>query len=1046
MSEPCTPEGNTLEDLILIRLSRRQALRVGALAGAGVAIGGVLARVDRAGAATPKLAPPIETGSISPVPLSSSAAAGEVVAPGYESKVLVRWGDPILPGAPAFDLDNQTAAAQAQQFGFNCDYVHVGQYGDDYILWVNHEYSSGEGMIPGYPAKFGAYTPLDLAPIADLTRWTDIELAAHGGSIIRLNKTAHGYEPDFTSPLNRRITGTTPMKLTGPASTNPNVGTDVLGMLNQCAGGYTPWGTILTTEENFNQYFARGSAATDPVAATDHAVYGIPNGPSDRRWDRVYDRFDCAVNQYEPWKFGYVVEIDPTDPTSTPTKRTALGRTKHECANTAVAPDGRVAVYTGDDERFQYFYKFVTKNPWNPTDRAANFGLLDEGTLYVARLDADGTGQWLPLVYAGNEPAFNAVGLTSQADICIHTRQAAAALGATKMDRPEDIEVSPVTGYVYVACTNNTNRGVAPNPGPDAANPRAVNRYGHIIELVEDNGNASADEFVWDIFMLCGHGENTANLVADPAAASTTEQTYFGGYTQPTTLIGSPDNLAFDKAGNLFVGSDGMPSAPVLHCDGAFVVPVAGAQRGHLQQLYAVPAEAESTGPFVSDDDTVLFIAVQHPGENSFAVPADPRTNSKTKWPDGDYPRPSVVQIHRTDHSKLVKTPTAKLIPLSPTRVLDTRDGTGVAAAGKVPADGTVVAGIDGLTVAEATSIAALILNTTLTEANGAGYLTVYPSPSPRPYASAINVERTGQTKANLVTVPVGPAGGVTIYSFAGGHVVADLNGVYVYVTGSKDGRYQALNPTRLFDTRDGTGGVPAAKLAAGAVLEVQVAGRAGVPATGASAVLVNVTMTEPDGPGYLTVFPEGSPPYASNLNNDAAGEHIPNQVVVPLGADGKIRVFTYAATHVLGDVSGWITDDTAEDSDVGLFVPVVPFRSRDTRDGKGGTMGKIAAGGTTVVPVAGVGGVPATGVAAVVGNLTFTETDAAGYVTAYPSGTPRPYASSINASTDGQTIANHVTVPVGADGTITLFCQNGGHLVFDITGWYTAADPAHIH
>ena len=191
-----------------------------------------------------------------------------------------------------------------------------------------------------------------------------------------------------------------------------------------------------------------------------------------------------------------------------PVKRTALGRTKHEAANTWLAPDGRVVVYSGDDERFQCLYKFVTDGTYDENDRAKNLTLLDSGTLYVARLDGDGNGTWIPMVYAGNETALNAAGITGQGAICVHTRQAAAALGGTKMDRPEDVEVNPVNGAVYMACTNNTNRGTGSNPVADAPNPRNANKHGHIIEIVEAGNDHAATTFTWDVFMLCGHGEN----------------------------------------------------------------------------------------------------------------------------------------------------------------------------------------------------------------------------------------------------------------------------------------------------------------------------------------------------------------------------------------------------------------------------------------------------------------------------------------------------------------------------------------------------------
>lgn len=1015
-------DGNVLGDLILIRMNRRQALRLGAIAGAAVGAGSILARTGLAGAQTPRDAPEPTLAGIAPSPASLDA---ETVAPGLVSELLIGWGDPVVEGAPAFDVNAQSAAAQALQFGFNCDYVSVLPYEDDYVLFVNHEYTTARDMFPGYPSPA-------TATVAELAPFVDIELEAHGGSVVRITRDANRFSV-VTDPVNRRITANTPMAISGPAASDPRVGTSVIGMLNQCAGGSTPWGTILTTEENFNQYFAYAGA--NPAYDT----YQLPTGASERAWERVYpERFDLRVAPNEPLKFGYIVEIDPSDPTFVPVKRTSMGRTKHECANTAVAADGRVAVYSGDDQKGQYTYKFVTAEAYDPENRPAALELLDAGRLYVARLEADGSGTWLPLVFDDDPAAWAARGFTGQADICIRTRVAAAAVGATAMDRPEDVEVSPATGSVYIALTEWPER-TTPEPGA----PRANNQYGHIIELVEDSADAGATTFAWNVFLLCGDGTDLTNRVADPNTA-TTENTFFGGYPDVTTIITRPDNLAFDQAGNLFIGTDGQPGERFRHNDGVFYVPTAGAYRGRLVQLYAGPAGSEVTGPYLFPDDRTLFAAIQHPGEGGGTGVADPSLNPISRWPDSNkdgapaVPRPSVVQITRTDGTKIVPTLTAKFVPMAPSRVLDTRDGTGVATPGPLDADTVIDVAIEDLDPAELSRLAGLVLNTTITEAAAPGYLTVHPSGQPRPYASALNVDAVGQTRANLVSVPVGPTGGISVYHYGGGHVLADLMGMYVFTAGSSDGRYQGLTPARLFDTRDGTGAVPVGKLAGGTPIDVQVLGRAGVPATGVSGVVLNVTVTEPDDAGYVTVWPEGTAPNASNLNHDPGEEHVAGQVLVPVGPDGSVRVLSFATAHVLADVAGWFTDETAEQSDSGLFVPITPVRVRDTRDGKGGSAGKLAAGATTTAPVLGQAGIPDEVISAVVANLTFTEAEGPGYVTAYPSGIERPYASSLNVTAKGQTIANHITIPVGADGSIALYAQVGGHVIVDVTGYYT--------
>jgi secreted PhoX family phosphatase len=283
----------------------------------------------------------------------------------------------------------------------------------------------------------------------------DAELAAHGGSILQISRGLDGnWTLDTSSALNRRIMATTPMRLSGPAagdallqtSADPT-GTNVLGTLNNCGGGVTPWGTILTAEENFNQYFANAGQAPDDVRRAAHRRYGVTAAASERTWEKYYPRFDVAQEPNESFRFGWVVEIDPFDPNWVPTKRTALGRFKHEAAAGTTALGGNYVVYMGDDERFDYVYKFVTKDRVDTANRENNLNILDEGTLYVARFNEDGSGAWIPMVF-GQGPLTGANGFNSQADVLIRARFAGDALGATKMDRPEDVEVNPASGKV----------------------------------------------------------------------------------------------------------------------------------------------------------------------------------------------------------------------------------------------------------------------------------------------------------------------------------------------------------------------------------------------------------------------------------------------------------------------------------------------------------------------------------------------------------------------------------------------------------------------
>jgi secreted PhoX family phosphatase len=570
-----------------------------------------------------------------------------VVPRGYTSEILLSWGDPLFPGAPQFNPNKQTVTAQRRQFGYNCDFVgYFALEGDRRaLLCVNHEYTTGSDMFKDYvPGAVKAQT--------------DIELAAHGGSVVEIVRDWSGWRYVKNSRFNRRITGDAPMRITGPAAghrllltSEDPTGRNVLGMLNNCAGGKTPWGTWLTCEENFNQYFANNDEVADDAIREAHARYGVTAGATQRLWERFYDRYDCAKEPNEPFRFGYVIEIDPYNPDFVPRKRTALGRCKHEAATTALAKSGQVVVYSGDDERFDYVYKFVSKGIYNPGNRADNFDLLDEGTLYVAKFNDDGTGRWLPLTIDNPRLAGQ---FADQGEILIMTRQAADAAGATPMDRPEDVQPNPVNGKVYLTMTNNSARtSIHPDPGSSAANPRVPNFNGHIIELTERGGDHASTTFTWEIFLLCGNPN--INLLTDPedlVPGLAANATFFAGFADANQLgqIASPDNIAFDTAGNLWIATDGQPSATDLGepNDAIHVVPTQGPDRGRLRQFASGPAGCEVCGPEFSPDDRTLFCAIQHPGEGG-GYP-----NTVSNWPDrGIIPRPSVVAIRHQDNRKI---------------------------------------------------------------------------------------------------------------------------------------------------------------------------------------------------------------------------------------------------------------------------------------------------------------------------------------------------------------------------------------------------------
>ena len=633
-SNPRIAKGaRTIGDIIEARLSRRGFLG-GVAATTGLMASGCATSevVEEAVPAVAEAREATQTVAFSFEEITRGMDETHHVPSGYTTDQVIRWGDPLFNDSPEFDPMNQSEAAQLKQFGYNNDYlgfVALPAEADGVprgLLCANHEYVSSLLMQPGIAATY----PDSMTKEACLT-----EMAAHGGSVVEIKQTAEGWKPVIGSRYNRRITAhATPMRMTGPAAGHDRVktqedptGLTVAGTMNNCAGGITPWGTWLMAEENFNGNFL-GTLEDDHPEAENHKRFGVAGGWY--QWGRHFSRYDISKEPNEPNRFGWVVEVDPMDPTSTPKKLTALGRFKHEGAESVIAPNGHVVVYMGDDQRFDYVYKFVSKNKFDPDNRTANKDLLEDGTLYVARFDEDGFVEWMPLTF-GEGLLTPENGFNSQADVLIGARLAGDLLGATPMDRPEDVEPHAETGNVWVMLTNNSRRTT---DEIDAANPRAENRFGHIIQITEPDGDFTATQSRWEILVQCG----------DPSVAEV------GATWNPLTSddgwYGSPDNCAVDPTGRLWIATDGNEKTGAG--DGIWAMETDGERRGTSRAFFRAPIGAEVCGPRFTDDGGTLFLAVQHPGDGDGATFEAPTT----RWPDfvdGMPPRPTVLAIRKKD-------------------------------------------------------------------------------------------------------------------------------------------------------------------------------------------------------------------------------------------------------------------------------------------------------------------------------------------------------------------------------------------------------------
>ncbi len=552
------------------------------------------------------------------------------VPKGYSWHIVAKWGQPLWSDAPAFDHATRgTGASQERAFGDNNDGMALFNDAGRNILVVNNEYVNRKII---YGGADGTGKPRN----ADDVRKGK---AGHGISVVEI-KQAGGQQGGGQwaivkdSPVNRRITADTPMEITGPArghdllktAADPS-GTKSLGTWNNCGNGRTPWGTYLTCEENFNGYFS--SSDPDYTVSPELSRYGVGLKDWGYAWATADERFDISKHPNEPNRAGYIVEVDPFDPSSTPKKRTALGRFKHENAELVLAKDGRVVVYLGDDERGEFLYRYVSNGVFS--EGGDNGDLLDNGTLSVAKFDDGGRGQWIALTPAST-------GMASQAEISIHTRQAASAVGATTMDRPEWVAANPNSVEAYCCLTNNKNRGLKPNKGGDATpvggpNPRKANKYGQIVRWRPDGADHGSDSFAWDLFVVAGNP-----TVHDDDRKGSTNVT-------AANMFNSPDGLAFDRNGLMWIQTDGNYSNEKDFAgQGNNQMLVADPATGEIRRFLVGPKQCEVTGFAWSVDGRTLFVGIQHPGERG-----------DSHYPDGGdtTPRSTVIGITRDDGGRI---------------------------------------------------------------------------------------------------------------------------------------------------------------------------------------------------------------------------------------------------------------------------------------------------------------------------------------------------------------------------------------------------------
>ena len=593
--------GQMMEDVLRqAAMPRRTMLRGGFGAALAAAFGAPLLAACGGGGGSDPVAPPAAAPLPTPGQLDAVSYAvafkgipalvgDQVYVPeGYTAEVLFSAGDAVAAGATPFTGTFLGSADYEKLAGGNHDGMHFfplagvdpNQGG---LLAINHE-------APDLPVLFASGTYDAATATAEQKA---IALSSVGVSVIEIARVDGKWTVKQGSPYNRRYSGNTVYAVGGPAAAA--VGATVVGTLNNCASGRTPWGTYLTCEETTDNYLD----PTQPDAG-----------------------------------YGWVVEIDPQG-TFAPTKRTALGRFDHENTDYLLDADNTMAVYMGDDGTPGCVYKFVPSGRYNPGDRAANRNLLDSGTLYAAKFNADGTGQWVELAQGSNglvagaqdpgnftqsatAPAPVAIDFNTQADVLVNTKAAARVAGATLMDRPEWISVGP-DRRIYCTFTNNGSRVLT-----DAANPRAANPHGHILRWTEDGDTARATSFRWEMFLLAG----------DPRLTAANLKGNINGDT-----FSSPDGIGVDPQGRLWVQTDASTSATTTNTFGNNAMYSVDPTTRASRRFLVGPNGCEITGLTWTPDLTTFFVNIQHP---SGTWPSNVQGNSLPA-------RSSTVVVRRTD-------------------------------------------------------------------------------------------------------------------------------------------------------------------------------------------------------------------------------------------------------------------------------------------------------------------------------------------------------------------------------------------------------------